>query len=78
MGWLFWPFTMLWGLFVGIFSFFGGIAGLMIGAIGRLAALIMGFVVASIGVFLCVTIIGAIIGIPLVLCGGGLILKAIF
>ena len=53
-----WPFRMVWS-FIGI-VFLG---------IGKLLSMLLGVILAAIGVALCCTIIGAIIGVPLVVLG---------
>lgn len=45
---------------------------------GRLVAVILGLVLLIVGVVLCFTVIGAIIGIPLVVFGSALILRGLF
>lgn len=45
---------------------------------GRLIAAIIGFAIFVVGVALCFTIIGAIIGIPLCIFGFLLMVKSIF
>ena len=57
----------------------------MINAVGNPQKLLLlggsseiGLAICAIGVALCFTIIGAIIGIPLIIFGGGLMLKCIF
>ncbi len=52
--------------------------GLILDATGRILSLLIGLGICAIGVGLCLTLIGAIIGIPLIIFGGGLMLKAIF
>ena len=65
--WYLWPFVALWKLVVGI-----------VALTGRLVAVILGLVFLIVGVVLCVTIIGAIVGIPFVVFGFMLILRGLF
>lgn len=62
-----WPLRMVWS-FVGII-FLG---------VGKLLSMILGIVLAAIGVALCCTLVGAIVGIPLTLFGGAMFLRALF
>ena len=61
-----WPFRMVWS-FIGI-VFLG---------IGKLLSMLLGVILAAIGVALCCTNIGAIIGVPLVVLGVAMFLRAI-
>lgn len=45
---------------------------------GTLFAIALGFIIAAVGALLTVTIIGAIIGIPLIILGVVMIIKSIF
>ena len=62
-----WPFRMVWS-FIGI-DFLG---------IGKLLSMLLGVILAAIGVALCCTIIGAIIGVPLVVLGVAMFLRSLF
>ncbi|MGYP000094508724 len=62
-----WPFRMVWS-FIGI-VFLG---------IGKLLSMLLGVILAAIGVALCCTIIGAIIGVPLVVLGVAMFLRSLF
>ena len=64
---LFWPFTLAWKL-----------TESMIKLTGRLVAVVLGLIVLGIGIMLSITIIGAILGIPLILIGVSLIIRGIF
>ncbi len=55
---LLWPFWVVWRLVVGIVE-----------ATGRLVAIILGLVLMIVGVVLTLTVIGAIVGIPLAIFG---------
>lgn len=61
------PFVWLWNLVTFI-----------LGLTGRLAAVLLGFVLLIVGVLLTVTVIGAIVGIPLVIVGFALVLRGLF
>ena len=45
---------------------------------GRLLALILGLVFIALGVVLCATVVGAVIGIPLAFFGGAMVLRGLF
>ena len=62
-----WSFRMVWS-FIGI-VFLG---------IGKLLSMLLGVILAAIGVALCCTIIGAIIGVPLVVLGVAMFLRSLF
>ena len=51
---------------------------LILSLVGSILALGIGFVICCLGVLLCLTGIGLIIGVPLTIFGGGLMLKSIF
>ena len=68
----------LWDIITAPFRFCGWLISLILEATGRLLSLIIGLVICAVGVALCFTVIGAIIGIPLIIFGGGLMLKCIF
>jgi hypothetical protein len=65
--WPLWPFWALWRLIVGIVEF-----------TGRLVAVVLGFVLLVVGSILTVTVIGAILGVPLLFVGLLLVLRGIF
>jgi hypothetical protein len=65
--WFLWPFVALWKLLAGI-----------IGLTGRLVAAILGLVLMIVGVVATVTVVGAFIGIPLIIFGFLLILRGLF
>lgn len=62
-----WPFTLV-----------GKIVELILKATGKLIAFIIGLVFIIVGIFLTITIIGAIIGIPMTIIGFTLVIKGIF
>lgn len=64
---LLWPVAALWRLLTGL-----------IGLVGRLAVLAIGFVLTVVGVVLTLTVVGAIVGIPLALLGILLMVRSIF
>jgi hypothetical protein len=65
--WIFWPFVALWKLVAGIIEL-----------TGRLLAVIVGLVLLLVGILLSITIVGAIIGIPLALFGFMLMVRGFF
>ena len=62
-----WPFRMAMDLI-----------GMILGMTGRLVAFILSGVICCAGVALCLTVIGLMLGVPMVIFGGGLMLKSIF
>ncbi len=67
VSWFLWPFAVLWNLVCFILQL-----------TGRLVAAVLGLVFMIVGVVLTVTVIGAIVGIPLIIFGFMLMLRAIF
>jgi len=65
--WYLWPFWALWRLVIGI-----------VAVTGRLVAVILGLVLMIVGGVLTLTIIGAIVGIPLLIVGFMLIWRGLF
>lgn len=65
--WIFWIFLALWRLICGF-----------VDVVGRLVAIIVGAVLVVAGLALSATLIGAVVGIPLVLIGGALVACALF
>jgi hypothetical protein len=65
--WILWPFVALWRLLAGIIT-----------VTGRLVAMILGVVFMIVGLVLTLTIVGAIVGIPLLIFGFMLILRGFF
>jgi hypothetical protein len=61
------PFVAIWRLVVGL-----------INIVGRIAAALMGLVLAIIGFALSLTIIGTVVGIPLIILGVMLMVRSIF
>jgi hypothetical protein len=65
--WYLWPFAFVWGLVTWILRL-----------TGRLLAVILGSVFMVVGVLISLTVIGAILGVPLALIGFLLVLRGIF
>jgi hypothetical protein len=65
--WLLWPFWAIWKLVVGI-----------VAATGRLVAVILGLVFLIVGAVLTATLVGAIVGIPLIVFGLLLLVRGFF
>ena len=65
--WYLWPFAALWKLIAGIVEF-----------TGRFVAMVLGIVFMIVGVIVSLTIVGAIVGVPLALIGLLIFLRGIF
>ncbi len=65
--WLLWPFVAIWNLVAWILKL-----------TGRLVAAILGLVFMIVGAIVTVTVIGAVIGIPMIIFGFLLMLRSIF
>jgi hypothetical protein len=65
--WYLWPFAAIWNL-----------VAYIVMLTGRLLAVILGFVFIILGVILTVTVIGAIIGIPLGVIGVLMIIRGLW
>jgi len=65
--WFLWPFAMLWEFVTWILRL-----------TGRLLAIVVGLVLMTVGVLISLTIIGAILGVPLALVGFLLALRGLF
>jgi hypothetical protein len=65
--WYLWPFAAIWNL-----------VAYFVMLTGRLLAVILGFVFLILGVILTVTVIGAIIGIPLGVIGILIIIRGLW
>lgn len=65
--WIWWPFTALWRLLATIVEL-----------TGRFVAMVLGLVLMLVGVLVSLTIIGAIVGVPLFIVGALLTLRGIF
>jgi hypothetical protein len=65
--WILWPFWALWKLISGIVEF-----------TGRVVAVILGLVFMIVGVIISLTIVGAIVGVPLAILGFMLTMRGLF
>jgi hypothetical protein len=65
--WYLWPFVALWRLLATI-----------VGLTGRFVAMVLGLVFILVGVIVSLTVVGAIVGIPMALIGLLLFLKGLF
>ena len=65
--WYLWPFAALWKLLA-----------VIVELTGRFVAMVLGIVFIIVGVVLSLTIIGAIVGVPLAIIGLLLLLRGIF
>ena len=65
--WYLWPFVALWKLLA-----------VIVELTGRFVALVLGIVFIAVGALISLTVIGAIVGIPLAIIGLLLLLRGIF
>jgi hypothetical protein len=65
--WILWPFQALWRLLTWILEL-----------TGRLILGVIGFILVAVGIVLSLSVIGAIVGIPMVLLGFLMMLRAVF
>jgi hypothetical protein len=65
--WILWPFVAIWKLLAGLLNL-----------TGRLVAVILGAALILVGGLVSLTVVGAIIGIPLALLGLMIILRGLF
>jgi hypothetical protein len=65
--WYLWPFVALWRLLTGILAL-----------TGRLVAVILGLVFVLVGALLSATVVGAFVGVPLLLFGALLVIRGLF
>jgi len=65
--WFLWPFAALWKLLA-----------VIVELTGRFVAMVLGIVFIIVGVIVSLTIIGAIVGVPLAFIGLLLVLRGIF
>jgi hypothetical protein len=65
--WILWPFWAIWRLVIGIVT-----------GTGRLVAVILGLVFLIAGALLTATLVGAIVGIPLIIFGLLLMVRGLF
>ncbi len=65
--WILWPFVAFWYLIAWV-----------VRLTGRLLAVLLGVLLLTLGVILSFTIIGAILGIPMVILGFLLVMRGLF
>ena len=65
--WYIWPFAAIWRLLTWILEF-----------TGRLVAVILGVVFILVGVIISLTVIGAVVGVPLAIFGFLLMMRGLF
>jgi len=65
--WFLWPLAMLWRLLA-----------TLVGLTGRFVAMILGMIFTCVGVIVSLTLIGAVVGIPLAIIGVLLFLRGMF
>lgn len=65
--WYLWPFAALWKLLA-----------VIVELTGRFVAMVLGIVFIIVGVIISLTIVGAIVGVPLAIIGLLLLLRGIF
>ncbi|MBK7317261.1 MAG: hypothetical protein IPO36_19825 [Anaerolineales bacterium] len=65
--WYLWPFAAIWKLLA-----------VIVELTGRFVAMVLGLVLILVGVIVSLTVIGAIIGVPLAIVGLLLLLRGIF
>ena len=65
--WYLWPFAAIWKLLA-----------VIVELTGRFVAMVLGLVLILVGVIVSLTVIGAIVGIPLAIVGLLLLLRGIF
>jgi hypothetical protein len=65
--WFLWPFAALWKLLA-----------VIVELTGRFVALVLGIVFIIVGIIVSLTIVGAIVGVPLAIIGLLLLLRGIF
>ena len=65
--WFLWPFVAIWKLLA-----------IIVELTGRFVAMVLGIVFMVVGVIVSLTIVGAIVGIPLAVIGLLLLLRGIF
>lgn len=64
---LLWPFVAIWALL-----------GFALRAVGRMLCVLVGLLIMAFGVALTLTVVGAIVGIPLAAFGTLLLVRALF
>lgn len=67
ISWVWWPFVAIWKLL-----------SIIVEMTGRFVAMVLGIVLILVGILVNLTIVGAIVGLPLALIGLLLLLRGIF
>ena len=67
VSWILWPFVALWRLVTFILEL-----------TGRFVAILLGFLLIAVGVLVSMTVVGAVVGIPLALFGLLLLFRGLF
>lgn len=65
--WYLWPFAAIWNLVAWI-----------VGLTGRMIAVILGLVFLIVGAILTITVVGAILGIPMIIFGLLLVIRGLW
>ena len=65
--WILWPFVAIWRLLTFILEI-----------TGRLVAILLGCVLMFVGVIVSLTVVGAIVGVPIALFGFLLVMRGLF
>ena len=65
--WYLWPFTTIWKLLA-----------VIVELTGRFVAMVLGIVLILVGVLVSLTIVGAIVGVPLAIIGLLLLFRGVF
>jgi hypothetical protein len=65
--WILWPLDALWRLL-----------GFILQLTGRIVAALLGVILLAAGIIISLTVIGAVVGVPLALLGMMLMMRAIF
>lgn len=60
------------------FALAASLIRLCLSATGRILSFCIGLVICILGVVLCTTIVGLVLGVPMVIFGGGLMVRSIF
>lgn len=67
VSWILWPFVALWRLVTFILEM-----------TGRFVAILLGFVLMAVGVLVSLTVVGAVVGVPVALFGLLLVFRGLF
>jgi len=65
--WFLWPFAAIWNLVAWI-----------VGLTGRMIAVVLGLVFLIVGALLTITVVGAIVGIPMIIFGLLLVIRGLW